>query len=349
MTGLGPHIAAYPPGGNMIEEAADLSLVMETVTTHPTDPLASFSPIVRPAEDFVLSKLDSARNSPPSRFPKSLKIGVWNCRGLITRTPEIYLVMDEIGCDILILTETFRFPGCPWPQNLPPCLGEATAIPLATTLKNSAGVAVLVNPSALGIDGSPERIKSFSILEIDNVHGTKVVLRINNFILYAAYTAPNPMGSETLRQFSADVASLASDGTPIIFCGDFNAHSTSWGSQSNNDRGTIITALLDHSFFRADTGPEPTRPASRIDAVWTDGSIIDHILGANIDLCHAKCHDEIGQTSDHRPISATVVPAAPRVAQSTKYWRLRLSKLDDQATKARFIQDFNSIYDKLID
>ena len=321
------------------------------LTTHLSNSFSVSSPLppigrnsvarLRPVDDFTLTKLDSLRDASLSEFPASLKITVWNCKGVTVRDQEIYPVMDEIGCDILVLTETFRFPGCPWSKFMPPCIGESTAIPLATSLKNSAGVAVLVNPDSV----SSDRIKSFSILDVDLLHGSKVVMKINNFILFAAYTAPNPSGTALLRQFSSEALSLSQDGSPVVFCGDFNAHASLWGSRLTNDRGKIMCDLLTHRFFRADTGKEPTRPANRIDSVVTEGSIIDHIFGANIDLCHAKCHSLIAQSSDHRPISATVVPTASRADQSTKYWRIKLHKLKDPKHKLRFVQAVERILD----
>ena len=303
---------------------------------------------IRTPEEFILSGHGLSPTSRPSTlFPRSLKLTVWNCRGIQSKIPEIRHVMNETQCDILILTETFRFPGCPWPAILPACLAESTATPTESASRNSAGVAVLVNPNSI----KKERIKSFTLVEVDRVHGTKVIVKINNFTLIAVYTPPNPLGTDLLREYSDQARTLALNSEPVVFAGDFNAHSSLWGSPTPNEKGSILSSLFSHNFFRANTGPEPTRPASRIDAVVTEGSIIDHILGKNVDLCQAKCHSLIAQTSDHRPISATIVPIAQRASNSTKYWRINLLKLHNPETRQRYIdkvaEGSDSIFDSM--
>lgn len=297
----------------------------------------------RDPSDFALSPSD--RPSTRFSFPRSLILTVWNCRGLISKAPEIYHVMDETKCDILVLTETFRFPGCPWPRDLPPCIGESTANPVPSSTRNSAGVAVLVNPTSV-ISG---RIGYYSLIEADNLFGSKVLLKINNFFLFAAYTAPSSDGSELLRSYTQHALNLSVNREPLVFCGDFNAHSTLWGSIATNDRGHLVHDLLTGGFFRAETGPEATRPSSRVDSVVSEGSIIDHILGSHVDLCLAQCHSSIAQTSDHRPISVTVVPVASRVAHSTKYWRLNLRALSDPVARQRYVAEVARKVDPLFD
>lgn len=123
-----------------------------------------------------------------------------------------------------------------------------------------------------------------------------------------------------LRQISADEISFYLDSSLFLFCDDFNAHARNWGSRPTKDRGEIMCDFLTHRFFRADTGAEPTRPANCVDSLMTEGSIIDHIVGTYVDLCHAKCHSLIAKTRYHRSISAILVPTASSAGQSTKYW-----------------------------
>ena len=91
------------------------------------------------------------------------------------------------------------------------------------------------------------------------------------------------------------------------------------------------------------------RPSSRDDSVVSEGSIIDHIIGSHVDLCLAQCHSSIAQSSDHRPISVTVVPVASRVAHSTKYWRINLRALSDPVARQRYVAEVARKVDPLFD
>ena len=112
--------------------------------------------------------------------------------------------------DILVLNETFRLPGVPWPRSLPPCLAEATYSGSSST-RLANGVAVLANPQSLRLNGN---IRNFSILNIDNVHGLKVVTKINNLTLIAVY-APSSAGNELLTSFLSEATQLSSNQCPV--------------------------------------------------------------------------------------------------------------------------------------
>ena len=70
------------------------------LTTHLSNSFSVSSPLppigrnsvarLRPVDDFTLTKLDSLRDASLSEFPASLKITVWNCRGVTVRDQEIY-------------------------------------------------------------------------------------------------------------------------------------------------------------------------------------------------------------------------------------------------------------------
>ena len=210
-----------------------------------------------------------------SNFPASIKIAVWNCRGVASKSHSVRILFASSGADILILNETFRRSSTPWPGDLPPCLAEATALVESQT-RQPSGVAVLVNPASIGLNGS---IRSFSILEVDNVHGLKVVLRVNQFTLVAVYV-PTSLGPDFLRSVLSDANLLVRDHQPVILCGDLNAtHSVDLASNPTALSRHRILAAASAQFHRVDTGPEPTRPSNRIDSVDSFGTIIDHIYG----------------------------------------------------------------------
>lgn len=309
-----------------------------TLTSTPTP--ASITNI----DSFNLFKYTPRHN----KFPKNIKITVWNCRGIHNKVLSTEALLSESDADILVLNETFRPSNTPWPSTLPPCLAEATsANPSPTHVPN--GVAVIANRRAIARNGA---IRSFSILEVDNINGTKVIMKINQFILMAIY-APPSMGIECLQQFLTQANDLARDGTPVVLCGDFNAiHSHTLVSPSDSTarrRHQIFTELIQPSFYRVDTGSSPTRPANRRDATNTIGTVIDHILVANADALDGKCMNSFAHSSDHHPICARILLRHRPDDDSIKYWRLKLERLKESDTLEEYTRRINFATPTLLD
>jgi len=103
-----------------------------------------------PAIDFEVLRI---RDLEYRNFPGSLTIASWNCCGIKHKYHSIHNIFRLTGVDILVLNETFRLPGVPWPRSLPPCLAEATNSGSSST-RLANGVAVLVNPQSLGLNGN---------------------------------------------------------------------------------------------------------------------------------------------------------------------------------------------------
>ena len=269
-----------------------------------------------------------------AKFPHSLKIAVWNCRGIAQKTISINAFFDHSNVDILILNETFRRAKTPWPSYLPPCLAEATSATASVT-RSPNGVAVLANPRSLGHRG---RIRSFSVLDTDNENGLKVVLKINQFTVFAVY-APTSVGVAPLIAVAREAQNAALLGQPVLFCGDLNApYSESLGALDHlaRNRCRVLIENLGPPFFRVDTGENPTRPANRVDSVAVGGSFIDHIFVANANGLEGRCYDDFPHTSDHNPISATIRHRNPPDDTSVKYWRLNLEQLKQEAIKSAY-------------
>ena len=124
------------------------------------------------------------------------------------------------------LTKLFRRPNTPWPSDLPPCLAEATSAATSAT-RSPNGVAVLGTPVH---SGTTAAFRSFSVIEIDNVNGLKVVLRINQFTVFAVY-APTSAGPGLLLSLPVKLDRQRPMDSPLYFCGDLNApHSESVGN-----------------------------------------------------------------------------------------------------------------------
>ncbi len=78
------------------------------------------------------------------------------------------------------------------------------------------------------------------------------------------------------------IAKAKGDNVPIIVCGDFNAHSTLWGGNSNDRRGDLIECLLADSYLQLlNTGNTPTfrreGAQSIIDLSLTSANILERV------------------------------------------------------------------------
>lgn len=242
-----------------------ISLLNSDYVTPTTPP----PPLVINTHNVAESLLSLTTRPPPStRLPRSLKIVSWNCCGVNSKSHQILDVFDSSQADILILVETFRQHGTPWPVLLPPLLAEATSSGDSRT-RQPAGVAVLVNPLALRRNGN---VRSFEILSVDNLKGTKVVIKVNNLIIMAVY-APVSQGCELLASHLQEASALAANGSSVLICGDFNApHEYNGHDGSLRARHRTLVSNLGPDFFRADTGPIPTRPSNRSDSLKLFGS-----------------------------------------------------------------------------
>lgn len=288
-------------------------------------------------DPLVLFDVQRANARRAGSFPRTLKIAMWNCRGLKSKFHDIWNLMETLDADIVILNETFRSSKTIWPSKLPPCLAEATFQPDTDTgyRRNINGVAVLVNPRSIRANGA---IRKFEIIEVDNVLGTKVVLKINNFILYAVYT-PTSMGVDILSEYLLEARSMARDGQAVVFCGDLNAIPVTTASSSTLERSRhqALMAGAASILIRADTGPLPTRPVNPHNPNCVEGNILDHILGAHVDFIEPCCVTDLGHSSDHHPIMVTVRPMHRAPDDSIKYWRLRTERLQDDSFKSQYV------------
>lgn len=165
-----------------------------------------------------------------------------------------------------------------------------------------------------------------------------MVLKINQFIIFAVY-APTSAGPGLLRDFAVEAKNHASNGQPVILCGDLNAshaESLEYVDYLARNRGRILIEHLGQQFFRVDTGVNPTRPPNRLDSVSNEGSFIDHIFVANANGLDGMCHSDFAHTSDHHPISARIRHRNPPDDTSIKYWRLRLERLKKPEVKSAY-------------
>lgn len=282
---------------------------------------------VAQVEDFNYLKVRPRRQAPAGILP--LRIGLWNCRGLQTKEQEIWDLLATSSADILVLNETFRPSRTPWPTRWPPCMAEATKeqviAPGQNPRRNPNGVAIIVQPDSLKPDGC---VQSFDVLDVDNVAGTKVVVRINDLVIFAVYCPPNREGFDLLLRYASEAAALAID-HDVVFCGDLNVVIPD-DEDEDGPPARIAEFLLrlGPGFSHANTGPDATRPARRLDAVNTAGNTLDHFFVSGASLASSRVLTEFAGFSDHLPIVAAVSPRpAASPSTLTKYWRLRTEKL----------------------
>jgi hypothetical protein len=288
-----------------------------------------------PAVDFDFLKVHQRR---AGSFPSSLRLAMWNCRGIKSKYHQIWDLFLDNDVDVVILNETFRLPGSVWPKNLPPCIGEATGPPIIHEgHRVPNGVAVLVNPKSITAKG---KIRKVELLEVENLTGTKVVVKVNNLIIFAVYT-PTSMGPELLTRYAQEAKVYSQDNASVVFTGDLNTLPSVIDvenvTHSESVRFRTLNSSLGSRFIRADTGPNATRPANRADSIRPGGNILDHFFGSEVDFREGNCLIDFPQVSDHQPIIAVVSPRVRRPDCSVKYRRIRVEHLRDEGMRMAYI------------
>ncbi|EFN69783.1 hypothetical protein EAG_00383, partial [Camponotus floridanus] len=94
----------------------------------------------------------------------------------------------------------------------------------------------------------PEGLNNLSCRVLERGHGF-VIAQMGNVCVTSCYVSPNVNNDifcRTLDNLSNSISRLATQ--PFLVCGDFNAHSTLWGSATSNRRGELVarwSAMLD--------------------------------------------------------------------------------------------------------
>ena len=131
--------------------------------------------------------------------------------------------------------------------------------------------------------------------------GTKVVLRVNDFVLFCVYCPPSQEGYRLLLQYAEEAAILAQS-SPVVFCGDFNLHITDDDANLISIKEARFRDALGTAFIRAYLGDAATRPANRADAVNLVGRNLDHFFVAGADAADGAVLVDFSDFSDHRPV-----------------------------------------------
>lgn len=96
--------------------------------------------------------------------------------------------------------------------------------------------------------------------------------------------------------------------SPVLLMGDFNGHSTSWGSFSNNPRGLLLEQFIDeYGLTLLNNGSHTRISPSSGKSSALDLSICSHNLGSQLSwMVHDDCYG-----SDHLPIVISLKQSPP--------------------------------------
>ena len=231
----------------------------------------------------------------------------WNCRGLAANLDELQILIQQHTPAVICLQETMCRQGA---VNLRQY--QSFYAPTATDSSHRGGVAVLVK----------NRVPHSLVPLNSTLPAVAVRVTLHRPITICSLYLP-PSLNYTLGDLLALVNQLPS---PVVFCGDFNAHSSLWGVQALDTKGKVVEDLLVDTdlVLLNDKSPTYLHPATgtqtAIDLTLCDPSLV-------LDLSWSVCEDSHG--SDHFPvIIRTEKPEAERTPQK---WKLAKGDWDRYA------------------
>ncbi|XP_024894184.1 uncharacterized protein LOC112468979 [Temnothorax curvispinosus] len=139
-----------------------------------------------------------------------------------------------------------------------------------------------------------------------------VLIRLGEFYFLSCYISPNvdlPAFSDFLEELST-ICSCVAHNNRLVICGDFNAHSVSWGSNTSNVRGDALEELASQLDWRlANRGDHPTfsshQGTSIVDLTWTSPDLFNRVRNWSV-------REDLKSMSDHLYISFEVADSSSR-------------------------------------
>lgn len=213
-----------------------------------------------------------------------------NCQSYGTAWPDLDLIIQNRSPDVICLQETNR------PASSPISIPGYTSFPIHRVFGESRGSTLLVKSTIpatrLPADTPNPPVESI-IVDLQLTHRSP--LRI--VAIYA------PQGSLPVNF----IRNVLTNHPNSILVGDLNARHPSFGDTTTNVNGTLLNDLFQEGIIFSANPGIPTRYSQNI-VHPSPPSIIDYIIGTSSTFPKIKdfeVHDPI--TSDHRPISATIV------------------------------------------
>lgn len=132
---------------------------------------------------------------------------------------------------------------------------------------NGGGVATLVK---LGIASREVKVNEEYETVVIDVRADNCNIRVINF-----YNPCKRLNTDLTKNIGVD------GNSNIVWCGDFNAHSTLWGCENNDQNGNVIEKFLDCNDFVCLNDGNITR----VDVIRGRNSVIDlTILSNNLSM-----------------------------------------------------------------
>lgn len=271
-----------------------------------------------------------------------IRIINWNARSLWNKRPDLESLIQRFQPQIITITETWFTDGRPF-----------SIYGYHIHRKDRAGgrgggVAIMV---AEDLITTPLRIEFTNPREfhlLDHL-GVKVSTGTGSLEVMVVYC---PLGTKLEVDDWKELIEPTNSGGARITCGDFNAHSGTWGASRSNNRGNRLSEALSLCDMIPINDTTPTHVASpgcinnNLDLIFVSAGLIPQ--------CSARVVLDL-YTSDHLPVICDLSLRLPLIESSTS--RINVKKVDwnkfrtqmEERTGERYEEEQpNMEYSKLI-
>jgi len=196
----------------------------------------------------------------------TLNIVQWNAQSLISNKHILIQFLYEHNIHIAIICETWLRPGQSF--NI-----KGYKIERNDTGSSHNGVAVLIRNSINHL-----RINTYFDNSLQNIC-VQVKINNRNISIVSFYCPTNSTPVFDKHKFDSLIKSIPS---PMIFAGDFNAHHTSWGCNSDSSRGKILLETIDNNNLVLLNDGQATTVGSQ---TWRPNALDLTLVSPSIALC----------------------------------------------------------------
>lgn len=212
-----------------------------------------------------------------------LRFGTWNACSIVNKKAEVEALLHQHNLDVLAISETWLSDSVP--------VWEVFGFNTFRSDRNSFGGGTLllirdkivVNPIVFRSDFS----------EFFNAVGVMIETDLGKRVIISIYAPPgNNIPLQAWLGFFNEFVNLC----PVIICGDFNAHSFSWGASFNSPRGSDLKEVFEFYNLLPLNDSVPTR----IDRAGRTNNNVDLIVVSDSLVSQVSCevsNDSYG--SDH--------------------------------------------------
>lgn len=252
---------------------------------------------------------NTSHNHLPSNIssPLSCLALQWNIYGIRGRLPELQLLISEFNPIALALQET---------------MVPTSKLPI--NFIKDYNLYICENPDNPDKTGVALAIKTDIPHRRINISSSLLAVAIEidfpfKLTLISIYISPTYQNTQTLKSRLKKLLDCVA--SPVLLMGDFNGHSTLWGSNSSSPRGIMIEDLIDETGLTLLNDGSHTRldPSSG-DSSCLDLSICSHNIASRLSW---KVHDDCCG-SDHLPLVISLNRATP-IASCRPKWKYEMA------------------------